>query len=354
MRALSISLLLVTACSGDFNDPTPGGFEADADTDADTDTDTDTDTDVDTDADADADTDTDTGGLTPWSSAAVVWMSDASAAVADPIAVVGGSVWALEPDAPESSAREVLTAAVGAWSPAWSPDKRRLVFSSAQGREVTKEDPVPFLDLWLVGSDGTGMMALTSGDGHDLAPAWSPDGRRIAFASTMTAKEPRAQAGLDLWLIEVDGGSPTRVVQAEGADSEPVFSVDGQKLYYTHTDLAGDCAGAELWQVTLGDGTATALTDDQGAILCGEHPSVSPDGQRLYFWDPTRARLTALELGSLRVLPFAAGAQQPWAGELDGTPLVVWVDAAGALWMSAPSGSEATRLVGAGAALPRW
>ena len=62
------------------------------------------------------------------------------------------------------------------WTPAWSPDGRRIAFTS-------ERDGNP--EIYVMNADGSGVTRLTYNDARDLDsfPAWSPDGRRIAFHS---------------------------------------------------------------------------------------------------------------------------------------------------------------------------
>ena len=65
-------------------------------------------------------------------------------------------------------------------SPSWSPDGRRIAFAS------TRDDPDPndnfiYSKIYVMNADGSGQTRLTYTSPFDYAPSWSPDGRRIAF-----------------------------------------------------------------------------------------------------------------------------------------------------------------------------
>jgi dipeptidyl aminopeptidase/acylaminoacyl peptidase len=136
---------------------------------------------------------------------------------------------------------------------AWSPDGSRLTFSSrVREPEYAEKDerrrpPRRFKRLqykldnvgWIgdrrrhvfvVAADGSGdAKQLTFGDFEDQYPAWSRDGRRIAFAS---AREDDWDIQLirDLYLVDADGGEPVRLTGGDAWYEAPSFSPDGSRV----------------------------------------------------------------------------------------------------------------------------
>jgi dipeptidyl aminopeptidase/acylaminoacyl peptidase len=80
---------------------------------------------------------------------------------------------------------------------------------------------------------------LTTGDNDEYLPAWSPDGRRIAFVSNRD-KDPDRSYNYDLWVVAADaeGQSPTRLTTFAGSDNDPdyssypAWSPDGRSIAY--------------------------------------------------------------------------------------------------------------------------
>ena len=85
-------------------------------------------------------------------------------------------------------------------------------------------------------ADGSNRRLLVGGAGDDVEPAWSPDGTRIAFASTRDGR-------YELWAVDAGGGEPLRLVDAPGRQWAPAWSPDGSRVAYT-----GVVAGAtDVW-----------------------------------------------------------------------------------------------------------
>ncbi len=103
-------------------------------------------------------------------------------------------------------------------SPAWSPDGSKIAFSRRQ-------ESLGHGDLYIVGADGTGERQLTSDPGDESQPTWSPDGQTIAYIS----KEGTEQ----LRIIKASGG-PSTVLSREGTVNEaPAFSHDGRRIAFS-------------------------------------------------------------------------------------------------------------------------
>ena len=118
--------------------------------------------------------------------------------------------------------RNITSQSPGAdYSPDWSPDGTQLVFA----REAST--PIPAAggeaDIWKMSADGTGQALLMDLQLSDAQPDWSPDGTTIAFVSgsRSTGSIAEIDATWDIWTMDVNGGSLTRITNDTFGDFQP-------------------------------------------------------------------------------------------------------------------------------------
>jgi TolB protein len=116
--------------------------------------------------------------------------------------------------------------------PEWSPRGNTIAFQRMKRRDAWHSE------LWTAEFEVGSMRNLTavfsSDDWAAINPSWSPDGRRIAFA---TVGKSRSRTGVlhegdDIWVIGADGSNPTRLTTSPSAEGMPAWSVDGT-VYFT-------------------------------------------------------------------------------------------------------------------------
>ena len=85
------------------------------------------------------------------------------------------------------------------------------------------------MELWVANADGSNARQVTSLGGANFAPYFTPDGKRIIFASNH--KDPRSR-NFDLYLVNLDGTGLVQVTTHSDFDAFPMFSPDGKKLVF--------------------------------------------------------------------------------------------------------------------------
>jgi Tol biopolymer transport system component len=111
------------------------------------------------------------------------------------------------------------------WGPVWSPDGRRIAYSSDEGG-------VPM--IFVMDADGSNARRLSDVWGE--YPAWSPDGSRIAFASSIGGSTPFGEPDYDVFVMDADGSSETNLTNdADSADMYPTWSPDGGWIAFEST-----------------------------------------------------------------------------------------------------------------------
>ncbi|MBL9206695.1 MAG: S9 family peptidase [Opitutaceae bacterium] len=119
-------------------------------------------------------------------------------------------------------------------SPALSPDGNWVVYTvrSIEPKPDTPDDWTYHTHLWLVATEGTSPpRRLTFNGTLNSAPAWHPDGRRIAFVRAGATPADRPQ----IWVMATDGGEAEVWTQVETGAGAPRWSPDGRRLLFSST-----------------------------------------------------------------------------------------------------------------------
>ena len=145
----------------------------------------------------------------------------------------------------------------GALLPAWSPDGKEIAFSiRLQNGQST---------LWKVGATGGQPMPLASGGTENYAPSWSPDGEWIAYQSTQTSEKS------EVWIMQSDGSDKKQLTFSGGGNiwsRGPCFSPDGQWLAFVSNQNGSDGSDfGDVYIVSLATGEVTQITDTGGYVL---------------------------------------------------------------------------------------
>ena len=129
--------------------------------------------------------------------------------------------------------------------PTFSPDRKWIVYRAyhpqsekeiADYKELLTQNLIrpTSLEIWLMKADGSGKKQVTKLGAASFGPAFTADGKRIIFSSNYDP-ETHATGGMgnfELWLIHPDGSGMERVTYSDGFDGFPMFSPDGKKLVW--------------------------------------------------------------------------------------------------------------------------
>jgi dipeptidyl aminopeptidase/acylaminoacyl peptidase len=154
-----------------------------------------------------------------------------------------------------------------------------------------KSDEVGYLDhrrthLYVFDVASKKLAQVTGGDYDDGSPAWSPDGTKLAFSSNRSA-DPDRNYNTDVWVVAADntdkGAHLTQVTTNPGEDHSPAWSPDGKWIaYVTQTDAKlFEYATKNLAISPAGGGTAKVLTREFDRNV--DDIKFSADSQSVYF-----------------------------------------------------------------------
>ena len=144
--------------------------------------------------------------------------------------------------------------------PAWSPDGKRIAFTSTRAS---------LRQVYVMNDDGSGVTRLTTPVANAYRPAWSPDGSQIAFVSDR-------DGNTDLYVVNADGTNERRLTNHQAEDTDPAWSPDGARIAFSSTRDGN----AEIYVMNADGSGITRVTTDKDP---DGQPAWSPDGTRLAF-----------------------------------------------------------------------
>jgi Tol biopolymer transport system component len=113
-------------------------------------------------------------------------------------------------------------------APAWSPAGDQIAFVTSVDRFP---DEIPEQSIFLINTDGSGLVDLTRGRGSDETPTWSPDGSRIAFELGEDGEQ-----GSEVAVMNRDGSARMNLTNRPGFDFSPDWSPDGSRIVFQRDD----------------------------------------------------------------------------------------------------------------------
>ena len=154
------------------------------------------------------------------------------------------NIWSLDLDRIESVAPRIASTR---WDlhPQWSPDGRRIVFTSNRSGSY---------EIWIADSSGGNARRLSDfGGPFTCTPRWSPDGRGLVFTG-------RPDGHADIYTMGIDEAVPRRLTDDVSDEMAGSWSTDGRWIYFS-----SNRSGAwEVWRMPAGGGEAERVTDRGG------------------------------------------------------------------------------------------
>jgi Tol biopolymer transport system component len=261
-----------------------------------------------------------------------------------------------------------LTNALGTDSdPAWSPDGSKIAFVGYRdANQIFSEENY---DIYVMNADGTGLTNLLNhctpamvernydptsdapscGWQHDLTPAWSPDGSKIAFTSDRDLNG-------EIYVMNADGTGQTNLTNSRTRlDGFPVWSPDGRRIaFYSWRD-----GNAEVYVVNA-DGTGQINFTNNAANDRATETVWSPDGSKIAFYSRRDGNgeiyaMNADGTGLTNLTNNAAGDGSP-AWSIDGSKIafVSARDGKDEIYIMNADGTRPTRLTYDGGGGPTW
>lgn len=168
-------------------------------------------------------------------------------------------IWT-QPDGEPERAREIISGSAtrdGLSGISWTPDGRIVYSSFASGSP----------DIWIMDADGSNQKQLTVDLGSDrFGLSVSPDGRYILFPSFHAGN-----GNTNIWRVDIDGSHPKQLTNGNGIELNPFCSPDGKWVLFS-------TEGTQKWKVPIDGGAPAQLTGRYSDIL-----DVSPDGKLMAY-----------------------------------------------------------------------
>jgi len=179
----------------------------------------------------------------------------------------GGKIGLVVMAADGSEEQSITPGQLPQYDACWSPEGTRLAFT-----HVPQSGTQGNLDVYICRADGSEPKLFAGDKGklsHEEYPAWSPDGKRIAFSSTFEGNQ-------ELYVAEPGSADRKRLTNDPALDAHPAWSPDGKQIAFA-TNRWGDF---EIAMMDADGGNLKRLTESRGL---DDYPVFSPDGRRLAF-----------------------------------------------------------------------
>ena len=194
------------------------------------------------------------------------------------------------------------------FDPALAPDGRRVVFAQREANDYARQ-----ADLFVSSQPGRAPERVTSNSGDERMPAWSPDGRQLAFLRV-------TDDVCDVMIRAMATGDERRVMECPNRD-EAHFAWGRDGLVFSLGDTPHALQGWRIATLSLASGERRILTTPPPGTPGDHSPVVSPDGERVAF-----IRSASGGVADIFVVPIAGGDARRVTFDESDLEGIAWID----------------------------